>query len=50
MMQTDDRKIHWETVYQEKSETQVSWFQESPALSLELISALEPAPKPQSST
>ena len=45
MMQTDDRKIHWETVYQEKSETQVSWFQESPALSLELISALAPAPE-----
>ncbi|NBU50849.1 MAG: class I SAM-dependent methyltransferase [Betaproteobacteria bacterium] len=44
-MQPDDRKIHWETVYQEKSETQVSWFQESPALSLELISALTPAPE-----
>ena len=39
-----DRKAHWETVYRDKSETQVSWFQESPALSLELISALAPAP------
>ena len=39
-----DRKAHWEIVYRDKSETQVSWFQESPALSLELISALAPAP------
>jgi len=28
---------HWENVYAGKSENQVSWFQETPALSLELI-------------
>jgi len=34
---TDDRKLHWENVYSTKGETDVSWFQESPAPSLELI-------------
>jgi SAM-dependent methyltransferase len=29
--------IHWETVYSEKHEREVSWFQESPEPSLELI-------------
>jgi len=29
--------IHWETVYSEKHERDVSWFQESPEPSLELI-------------
>ena len=43
-MQQGDRKAHWEKVYQQKSETQVSWFQETPALSLELISSRAPAP------
>ncbi len=43
-MQSADRKAHWEAVYEQKAETQVSWFQESPALSLELITALAPAP------
>ncbi|EJJ29165.1 class I SAM-dependent methyltransferase [Rhizobium sp. CF142] len=33
----DDRKLHWENVYSTKGETDVSWFQESPAPSLELI-------------
>jgi len=32
-----NRKEHWETVYQTKSTTEVSWFQEKPAKSLELI-------------
>lgn len=32
-----DRKQHWDTVYTTKAETDVSWFQDSPALSLELI-------------
>jgi SAM-dependent methyltransferase len=31
------RKAHWENVYTTKSETEVSWFQENPAPSLELI-------------
>lgn len=39
-MQSEDRQAHWETVYTKKGENEVSWFQESPAQSLELISEL----------
>jgi 2-polyprenyl-3-methyl-5-hydroxy-6-metoxy-1,4-benzoquinol methylase len=35
-----NRKSHWENVYTGKSETEVSWFQENPAPSLELIASL----------
>jgi SAM-dependent methyltransferase len=38
-----DRKAHWEGVYAAKGEREVSWFQEEPALSLELIGAVCPA-------
>ena len=31
------RHDHWENVYAGKGENQVSWFQETPAISLELI-------------
>src|SRR5260370_27810641 len=31
------RKAHWENVYTSKGEKEVSWFQEYPAPSLELI-------------
>jgi trans-aconitate methyltransferase len=31
------RQHHWEKVYTTKGESEVSWFQETPALSLELI-------------
>ncbi len=31
------RQRHWEDVYATKGESEVSWFQETPALSLELI-------------
>jgi hypothetical protein len=31
------RQGHWENVYTTKSEKEVSWFQETPAPSLELI-------------
>ncbi len=31
------RQGHWENVYASKGESQVSWFQETPAISLELI-------------
>ena len=34
-----ERHAHWDTVYQSKGEQDVSWFEESPALSLELIRA-----------
>lgn len=34
-----DRRLHWENVYRTKGESDVSWFEESPAISLELIHA-----------
>jgi trans-aconitate methyltransferase len=36
-MTDTSRRDHWESVYASKGENQVSWFQETPALSLELI-------------
>lgn len=33
------RSDHWQNVYATKGETEVSWFQDSPAISLELIKA-----------
>jgi SAM-dependent methyltransferase len=33
-----DRKAHWQSVYSTKSENAVSWFEENPAHSLDLIS------------
>jgi 2-polyprenyl-3-methyl-5-hydroxy-6-metoxy-1,4-benzoquinol methylase len=39
---TDFRLSHWQNVYREKAENQVSWFQETPAISLELIEAVHP--------
>ncbi len=32
-----ERQAHWETVYSTKNDTEVSWFQESPELSLKLL-------------
>ncbi len=32
-----NRQAHWQKAYKEKGERQVSWFQEKPAISLELI-------------
>ena len=37
-----DHKDHWETVYSTKAETGVSWYQDEPRLSLELIGAVAP--------
>lgn len=34
---TIDRKAHWDNVYGEKSEAQLSWHQDDPGVSLELI-------------
>jgi trans-aconitate methyltransferase len=34
-----NRQAHWQDVYKKKGENQVSWFQERPAISLELIEA-----------
>jgi trans-aconitate methyltransferase len=36
-MDTTERRGHWEKVYATKPENEVSWFEESPATSLELI-------------
>ena len=36
---TPVRQAHWQNVYQTKGERGVSWFQESPAISLDLIRA-----------
>ncbi len=36
---TDTRTDHWENVYTTKADDSVSWFEQSPALSLELIEA-----------
>jgi SAM-dependent methyltransferase len=36
-MQSEGRQAHWDGVYTKKGENEVSWFQENPAPSLELI-------------
>jgi hypothetical protein len=36
-MKDVSRRAHWENVYTTKSENEVSWFQDNPAPSLELI-------------
>ena len=36
-MEDSSRQAHWENVYTTKGENEVSWFQQSPAPSLELI-------------
>ncbi|MGA7070767.1 class I SAM-dependent methyltransferase [Bradyrhizobium sp.] len=38
----EDRKDHWEMVYATKHENEVSWFQDDPAPSLELIERAHP--------
>lgn len=38
-MSTLERQSHWQNVYQTKGERDVSWFQEIPAISLDLIHA-----------
>jgi len=38
-MSDPERQTHWENVYQIKAERDVSWFEESPTISLDLIHA-----------
>lgn len=38
-MNNTDRQTHWQNVYATKAEKEVSWFQENPVPSLELIAA-----------
>lgn len=37
-----DRKAHWERVYRSKGEAEVSWYQQDPRLSLDLIESVAP--------
>lgn len=39
-MQSESRQAHWQNVYTKKGENEVSWFQENPAPSLELIAQI----------
>ena len=39
-----NRQAHWQRVYKEKDENQVSWFQERPDISLALIEAVRADP------
>ena len=39
-MSASERQEHWEKVYTTKSEREVSWFQETPAPSLELLALI----------
>ncbi|MGD0188190.1 MAG: methyltransferase domain-containing protein [Roseiarcus sp.] len=39
-MNAAERQAHWESVYTTKSEREVSWFQETPAPSLELLALI----------
>ena len=43
-MENESRQAHWENVYTSKGESEVSWFQESPALSLTLIAEIGATP------
>lgn len=38
-MNDTERRAHWEHVYQKKRECDVSWFEESPRISLDFIRA-----------
>ncbi|MEX0752580.1 MAG: class I SAM-dependent methyltransferase [Xanthobacteraceae bacterium] len=43
-MKTLDRQAHWEAVYAAKCENEVSWFEQSPSISLGLIAASDAKP------
>jgi len=38
-LSTPERRTHWQNVYATRDEREVSWFQESPAVSLEFVRA-----------
>ena len=44
-MSEDTRHAHWESVYRTKGEREVSWFQENPGISLDLIRATGAKPR-----
>jgi SAM-dependent methyltransferase len=41
----ESRKAHWENVYTTRADNEVSWFEDNPALSIELIGLARPAPQ-----
>jgi SAM-dependent methyltransferase len=43
-MQNETRQAHWQNVYTSKAETEVSWFQDNPAPSLELMTTFGATP------
>ena len=43
-MPSESRQAHWQRVYTTKGENEVSWFQDNPAPSLELIAAIGATP------
>jgi SAM-dependent methyltransferase len=43
-MQNEQRQLHWQNVYQSKGEHDVSWFQDAPTPSLELMTAIGVTP------
>jgi 2-polyprenyl-3-methyl-5-hydroxy-6-metoxy-1,4-benzoquinol methylase len=43
VMDVSQRQSHWQNVYETKLENEVSWFQETPDVSLDLIRATSPA-------
>jgi SAM-dependent methyltransferase len=43
-MQDEQRQLHWQNVYQSKSEHDVSWFQDTPGPSLELMDEIGVTP------
>jgi SAM-dependent methyltransferase len=43
-MPNESRQAHWQNVYTKKGENEVSWFQENPAPSLELIAKVGARP------
>lgn len=42
---TDSRQCHWDEVYETRAETDVSWFEATPELSLDLIRRTNTAPE-----
>jgi 2-polyprenyl-3-methyl-5-hydroxy-6-metoxy-1,4-benzoquinol methylase len=44
-MTTTNRQAHWENIYTTKGEAEVSWFQETPVSSLELLELVGAQPK-----
>ena len=43
-MSGEDRQAHWQNAYTTKGETDVSWFEDTPARSLELIAGTGATP------